>query len=85
VKFHQVAADAGIGSEIGREGDARQLALKVGGVAGAVFGVVEQGVDVVEDVELGDGFLVIMRAELGATESSRFCTSLALFPTAARK
>ncbi len=34
------------------EGDARQFAAQVGGVGFAVGGMVEQGVDVVEDVPL---------------------------------
>jgi len=36
------------------EGDAGEFAAEVGGVALAVVGVVEDGVDVVEDVPLGD-------------------------------
>lgn len=41
------------------KGDARQLAAQIGGVGFAVAGVVKQGVDVVEDVPLGDfGFLI---------------------------
>ena len=46
-------------------GDSWKLALEVGGVAGAVLGVVEQGVGVVEDVPLGDGLLTVVGAELG--------------------
>ena len=37
------------GVEVRGEGDAGEFAFQVGGVAFAVFGVMEQGVDVVED------------------------------------
>ena len=46
-------------------GNAGQLTLEVGGVAGAVLGVVEQGVGVVEDISFREGFLAIVGAELG--------------------
>ena len=45
-------------------GNAGQLTLEVGGVAGAVLGVVEQGVGVVEDVPLGDGLLAVVGAAM---------------------
>ena len=48
----------------GSERNARQLPAEVGGVAFAVFGVVQNGVDVVEDVPLGDGRVVVAGAEL---------------------
>ena len=48
----------------GSERNARQFAAEVGGVALAVLGVVQDGVDVVEDVPLGDGGVVVVRAEL---------------------
>jgi hypothetical protein len=41
-----------------------QFAAEVGGVALAVLGVVQDGVDVVEDVPLGDGGVVVVGAEL---------------------
>ncbi len=47
-----------------REGDAREFAAKVGGVALAVVWVVKDGVDVVEDVPLGDGGVAVVGAEL---------------------
>ena len=47
-----------------RERDAGEFAAEVGGVALAVFGVVQDGVDVVEDVPLGDGGVVVVGAEL---------------------
>ena len=47
-----------------QEGDAGEFAVEVGGVAGAVLGVVEDGVNVVEDVPLGDGGGVVVGAEL---------------------
>jgi hypothetical protein len=37
---------------------------EVRGVALAVFGVVQDGVDVMEDVPLGDGCVVVLGAEL---------------------
>ena len=46
------------------ERNARQFAAEVGGVALAVLGVVQDGVDVVEDVPLGDGGVVVAGAEL---------------------
>jgi hypothetical protein len=48
----------------GGEGDAGEFAAEVRGVALAVLGVVQDGVDVVEDVPLGDGGVVVMGAEL---------------------
>jgi hypothetical protein len=65
VEFHEGRADAGVGGEVWREGDARQFALEVRCVAGAVLGVMEQGVGVVEDVAFGGGFLAVVTAELG--------------------
>ncbi len=47
-----------------REGNAREFAAEVGGVAFAVLGVVQDCVDVVEDVPLGDGEVVVAGAEL---------------------
>jgi len=46
------------------EWDAWEFAAEVGGVALAVFGVVQDGVDVMEDVPLGDGGVVVVGAEL---------------------
>ena len=48
----------------GGEGDAGEFAAEVGGVALAVLGVVQDGVDVVEDVPLADGGIVVAGAEL---------------------
>jgi len=47
-----------------RERNAREFAAEVGGVALTVVGVVQDGVDVVEDVPLGDGWVGIVGAEL---------------------
>lgn len=44
--------------------NARKFAAEVGGVALAVVGVVEDGVDVMEDVPLGDGGVGVVGAEL---------------------
>ena len=54
VEFHQALAGGGEGVEVGWERDAGEFALEVGGVTGAVLGVVEDGVGGVEDVPLGD-------------------------------
>ena len=48
----------------GCEWDARQFAAEVGGVAVTVLGVVQDGVDVMEDVPLGNGRVVVVGAEL---------------------
>ena len=45
----------GEGAEIGGEGDAREFALEIGGEALALGGMVQEGVDVMEDVFAGDG------------------------------
>ncbi len=50
VEFHEAFASGGEGVEVGWEGDAGEFALEVGGVAGAVLRVVEDGVGGVEDV-----------------------------------
>lgn len=47
-----------------REGDAREFFLEVIGEAFAVGGVVEQGIDVVENVPFGDAVVDVVRAEL---------------------
>ena len=46
------------------EWDSGKFAAEVGGVALAVLGVVQDGVDVVEDVPLGDGGVVVVGTEL---------------------
>src|SRR5271157_4308155 len=46
------------------ERNARQLPPQVGRIALAVLGVVQDGVDVVEDVPLADGGIVVAGAEL---------------------
>ena len=40
VEFHEALAGGGEGVEVGRERDAGEFALEVGGVAGAVLGVI---------------------------------------------
>jgi ABC-type uncharacterized transport system permease subunit len=60
VEVHELFAQRGVAAEIGRVGDAGQLAREIGGVAGAVIGVVEQGVGVVEDVPRGDGWVAVV-------------------------
>ena len=44
--------------------NARQFAAEVGGVALAVLGMVQDGVDVMEDVPLGNGAVAVADAEL---------------------
>src|ERR1039457_378856 len=51
--------------EVGWEGDAGEFALEVGGVAGAVLGVVEDGVGGVEDVPLRDLAVGVVSTEFG--------------------
>jgi hypothetical protein len=63
VKFHEALAGGGEGVEVRWEGDAGEFALEVGGIAGAVLGVVEDGVGGVEDVPLGDGVVGIVGAD----------------------
>ena len=46
------------------EGDAGEFALEVGGVALAVLGMMQHGIDVVEDVPLGDVGVGVVGAEL---------------------
>ena len=60
----QARAGRGEGVEVGRVGDAGQIALEIGLVAFAVGGMVQQAVDVVEDVPLADRLVVVLRAEL---------------------
>ena len=50
-------------TEIGREGNAGQIALKVGLIAFAVDGIVQKPVDVVEDVPLADRVVAVVGAE----------------------
>jgi len=47
-----------------RERNARQLEPQIGRVALAILGVVQDGVDVMEDVPFGDGRVAVVRAEL---------------------
>jgi hypothetical protein len=44
--------------------NAGQLATEVGGVALAVLGVVQDGIDVMEDVPLADGAVAVADAKL---------------------
>ena len=46
------------------ERNPRQFAAQIGGIALAVLGVVQDGVDVMEDVPLVDGRVVVVGAEL---------------------
>jgi hypothetical protein len=43
--------------------DARQFAAEIRGVALAILGMVQDGVDVMEDVPFGDGRIAVVRAE----------------------
>lgn len=51
--------------EVGVVGQAGKFAFEVEFVFGAVGGMVEDGVGVVEDVKFGDGEVVIVGLELG--------------------
>ena len=50
----ELLAGAGEGLEVRSERDEWQVALEVVGELGAIAGMVQQAVDVVEDVPLGD-------------------------------
>jgi hypothetical protein len=63
---------AAVGVEVWRERDAGEFALEVGGVAGAVLGVVEDGVGGVEDVPLGDLVVGVVGAESVRAQSVIF-------------
>jgi len=52
-----------IGEGLGGDGGEREGAFEVVGESGAVLGVVENGVNVVEDVPFGDGRVVIVVLE----------------------
>jgi hypothetical protein len=64
VQVRQFSSGGGERIEIGSEGNARQFALKVGGVTLAVAGAVEDGVEVVEDVFPSDAVVEVVLAEL---------------------
>ncbi len=64
VEAGQFAPGGGEGGEIGSEGDARQLAFQVVRELLPVGRMVQDGVDVVEDVPLGDGGVTVLLAEL---------------------
>ncbi len=69
VEFHEALAGGGKGVEVGREGDAGEFALEVGGVASAVFGMVEDSVGGVEDVPLSNRVVGVVDVELGKAPS----------------
>ena len=64
VEFGQARPGLGKTPKIRGEGDAGQFPAEVGGVFLPVGGMVQEGVDVMEDVPLGDGVIVVMGAEL---------------------
>ena len=53
-----------------RKWDSGQVAFEIEGVAFAVAGMVQQTVDVVEDIPLGDGGVVVVAAELRSSAQS---------------
>ena len=63
VDLGEAGTGVGEGAEVGREGDAGEFAFEIGLVAFAVGGVVQQAVDVVEDIPLGDGVVAVVGAE----------------------
>ena len=63
VKVDQAVSGFGEGGEVGGEGDAGEGAFEVVGEFGAVLGVVEECVDVVEDVPFGDGGVLVVVLE----------------------
>jgi hypothetical protein len=64
VKAGELAAGARKGGEIGGEGNAGQFAFEVLGIALAIFGMMQQGVDVVENVFVCDCVIGVVLAEL---------------------
>ena len=64
VEVGQARPGLGEAPEIRGKGDAGQFPAEVGGVFLPVGGMVQQGIDVMEDVPLGDGVIVVMGAKL---------------------
>jgi hypothetical protein len=67
VQVHQLFANFGVGVKVGSEGNARQLAFEVGGVAGAVFGMMEKCVRGMQSKELR-GRLRVIDSQLPSTD-----------------
>jgi len=65
VEPREFASGGGERGEIGGERNPRQLALEVRGVALAIVGMMQQRVNVMEDVFLGDGVVGVTLAEFG--------------------
>ena len=63
VEFGQARPGLGEAPEIRGQGDAGQFPAEVGGVFLPVGGMVQEGIDVMEDVPLGDGVIAVMGAE----------------------
>ena len=64
VEFGQALPGLGEAPEIRGQGEAGQFPAEVGGVFLAVGGMVQEGIDVMEDVPFGDGVIPVMGAEL---------------------
>ena len=62
VEFGQLLAGFGEGFEVRRERDAGEFAFEVIGELGAITGMMEDAVNVVEDVPLGDLLVVVVAA-----------------------
>ena len=65
VEFHEGFTPGVPLVELGRVGQARKFAVEVEFVFGAIGGMVENGVGVVEDDEFGDSGVVVVGLELG--------------------
>ena len=63
VEFGQARPGVGEAPEIRGKGDTGQFPAEVGGVFLPVGGMVEEGIDVMKDVPLGDGVIVVMGAK----------------------
>ena len=63
VEFGQARPGVGETPEIRGQGDPGQFPAEVGGVFLPVGGMVQEGIDVMEDVPLGDGVIVVMGAK----------------------
>ena len=63
VQFGELRTGIGECPEIRRIRDVRQIALQIGGVTFAIRRMVQEPIDIVEDVPLGDALVAVMRAE----------------------
>ena len=63
VQFSELRTSIRECPEIRRIRDMRQIALQIGGVTFAILRMMQEPIDIVEDVPLGEGIVAVMRAE----------------------